>query len=230
MPLQSELIREIQPFVLPLMIAPNLDLDPEKVRNATGMLIRHQNAEYLVTCYHVWNYLQEIGGVLIAILGDGCEALHIRKPTLFRSDEALDLAVIEFTGVPDFGEKTPFVLGKASIYECELEDILVTVGFPEMWRESKLNFGCFRYGPLPLVVGTISDRSMVVAEANPLNQEVFAFLDAHPRLGNSPDPCSGLSGSPAFFVNTKPFRIAGFVSKRGCGGCLLPTNPVIDPV
>jgi hypothetical protein len=230
--LQQALIRELRPFVVPLLVAPDLELRPSEIQNATGVLLNLGTRQCLVTCYHVWKHLQHRNGknnpgVIVALLNDGHGAFHIKHPTLLTpvdklglADE-LDLAAIDLTGVQNFGEKVCFPFGSATVHDTIQGDIVVSIGFPGMWRQSEVNSSCFSSGPLPFMVGDVTQRTLVVSEADQFNREVFAYLDAEPRGLDSKDSCGGLSGVPAFYVNQKPFKIAGFITQRAIGGLML---------
>ena len=225
---QQILNRELRPFAVPILIAPNLNLCPSEIRNATGILLNLGARQCLVTCYHVWKYLQHRNGennpgVMVALLNDGYGAFHIKHPTLLTRDDTLrladelDLAVIDVTGVQDYGEKKCFPFDDATIHNAVQDDILVTIGFPGMWRKSDMNFSRVSSGPLPFVITDVTKRLLIVSEANQFNREVFEYLDAEPRGPDSGDSCGGLSGAPAFYVSQKPFKIAGFVRERALG-------------
>lgn len=231
--LQRELTQELMPFAVPLLIAPDLGLLPSEVQNATGVLLDLGAEQCLVTCKHVWDYLQTRNGknspgVLVALLGEGSGgAYHIEHPKIVIDEEKLgladdlDLAVIDVTGIHTFGEKKLFPFTAAQVCEAVPGDTVVVVGFPAMWRKARKNACFVRSGPLPLVVGDATRTRMVISESNPLNKEVFAYMDAEPRRAGLNDSCGGLSGSPVFFVRSKPFRIAGFIVERAMGALMM---------
>jgi hypothetical protein len=230
--LQQALVQELRSFAVPLLIAPDLELRPNEVRNATGVFLRVGTRQCLVTCYHVWKELDaerrdHVPSVMVALLADGSGAFHIERPTLLtkadklRLAEELDLAIFDVTGTKLFGEKRCFPFTEASVHNPIRGDIVVTIGFPGMWRKSEKNYTCVASGPLPFTVSDVSSRSFIVQENDPHNQEVFAYLDAQQRGHNSGDACGGLSGAPAFYVNQKPFKIAGFIIQRALGCVML---------
>jgi|ERR1035437_3870152 hypothetical protein len=226
---QNILDQELRSFVVPILIAPDLELRPSEIHNATGLLLNLGDKKCLVTCYHVWEELQHRNGknspgVLIALLNDGYGgAFRINRPTLLTKDEKLglakelDLVVIDFTGVEGISEKKCFPFGSESIHDAKQGDVVVTMGFPGMWRKSEKNFTRVKSGPLPFVVEDVTQKSLIISERNHRNQEVFSYLDAEPRVPESKDSCGGLSGAPAFYVNQKPFKIAGFIIERAFG-------------
>ena len=190
--LQQALNQGLRPFAVPLLISPDLELRPSEVRNATGALLHVGNKQCLVTCYHVWEELQpkkrgHNSSVMVALLNDGYGAFHIERPTLLTNSEKLglakevDLAVFDITGVQHLGEKKCFPFGDATTHEPVQGDIVVTMGFPGMWRKSDKNYTCVSSGPLPFTVGDVTTRSFIIPDNNPQNHEVFAYLDAQPR-------------------------------------------------
>jgi hypothetical protein len=223
--LQQTLDRELRPFVVPLLVAPNLELRPTEVRNGSGVLLKIGDKQCLVTCNHVLEHFQS--GVIIALLNDGHGAFHIKHPKLLAKKEKLglakelDIALIDVTGVKEFGEKKCFPFSSESVHDTVQSDIVVTMGFPGMWRKSEVNSSCFSTGPLPFMVGDVTQRSLIISEANKFNREVFDYLDQEPRCPDSKDSCGGLSGAPAFYVSRKPFKIAGFIIKRALGSLIL---------
>ena len=230
--LQNALDQALRPFVVPVLVAPNLELRPSEIMNASGALLNLGDQQCLVTCYHVWKHFQHRNGknkpgVLVALLKGGHGAFHIKCPTLLTKQgkiglaDELDLALIDLTGAEFFGVKKCFPFNSATIHDAVQGDTVVAMGFPGMWRKSEKNHSRFQSGPLPFVVRDVTPQSLIVPEGNHLNREVFAYLDAEPRHPDSKDSCGGLSGAPAFFVNRKPFKIAGFITQRSLGALML---------
>ena len=230
--LQEVLNQELRPFVVPILVAPDLVLRPTEIKNATGVLLNLGDRHCLATCYHVWKHFQhrngdDNSGVMVALLHDGHGAFHMKHPKLLTKNETLgladklDLAVIDMTGIRNYGEKICFPFNCRTIHNAIQGDILVTIGFPGMWRKSGVNSCRVSSGLLPFVVTDTTQRLLIVSEANKYNRDVFSYLDKEPREPNSKDSCGGLSGAPAFYVSRKPFKIAGFIQERALGALTL---------
>jgi hypothetical protein len=152
---------------------------------------------------------------MIVAFGDG-HPVHLKNPKLIASDAETDIAVIDLAGIGRLEQKAWFQLSGISVRVPAKGDILVVLGFPSIWRNSAKNQSTFKFGPIPLVVGDFSERTIALAEQS--NSEVFEYLDSQPQQTGGHDSCGGLSGAPAFFISPKrEVKLGGVVYRRAAG-------------
>jgi hypothetical protein len=211
---------DLDRFVVPILVGKTNQLDANGLRNGTGLLVR--NNEYmLVTCNHIWNEWRTVNsgkmGSFVVLLGSGYTAVEI-IPASIHADASADLAAVHFppTQMSD-SQKAYYPLDELGFVDASPGDILIAIGYPGMWRQSGHHQSTLRRSLFPFVVSDISHGGFVAAEA--VNCEVLNDLDAMAAgLGRDQDALGGLSGAPVFNAYERPFKLAGFVRERGCGG------------
>jgi hypothetical protein len=212
----------LDPFVVPIIIGKNTKLEADTIWNGTGILVRNGNrAHLLATCNHVRDEWRKAGagtpGAFVVLLGSGHTAVEIKSASI-QADAAADLATVCFphSQLMD-SQKSFYPLDEIGCADAHAGDILLAVGYPGMWRRSTHHQSTFSRTILPFTVTDVAREGFVAAEL--ANMEVLSDLDKFAAdLGRDRDALCGMSGAPVFNVYERPFKLAGFVRERGCGG------------
>jgi hypothetical protein len=217
----DRLIEEHLPFVVPVLIDRDDQLQSDDLGIASGCLINTGQREVLVTCFHVWEHFVKCNGAkraaLVVGLGVGAgAAIRIRQPELIDSspESELDLAILNFpASMGLLGGQKHYPLHLRGTKSPVVGQAVSVIGFPRIWRSSLRALG---YAPIPFIVSDVNARGFIASESGE-NAPVFKDLDREAPPLRLDDSLRGLSGAPAFFGEDGSFTLAGFVKHRGCG-------------
>jgi len=211
---------ELHRFIVPILLGKTSELEGDSLQNGTGMLVRNRS-HMLVTCDHIWKEWRITNsgqmGSFVVLLGSGYTAVEITPASIYANSSA-DLAAVHFSPslIVD-SQKAFYPLDEIGFVDAQVGDVLVAIGYPGMWRRSGYHESTFGRSVFPFVVSDVSHGGFVAAEST--NAEVLKDLDRMAReSGREQDALGGLSGAPIFNAYTRPFKLAGFVRERGCGG------------
>jgi hypothetical protein len=183
----------------------------ELLRNATYGLVDTGEKKLLLTCYHVWDFLQELRrthrGAEIAInLAPGLSPVISGAPVL-DSDRDLDIAVIDpKLQVGELGDRAFFKMINWPQSPIQTGEAIAFLGYPEAGLVRYERHAQFRSIFFGLHVSAVNDRSILLL--NDDNGRRLVGLHNEP-LG--PAQTSGLSGSPAYRLGNKGLELVGVV-------------------
>ena len=183
----------------------------EILRNATYGLVDTGERKLLLTCYHVWDYLQELRlthreAEITINLAPGASPAISSAP-IIAADRDLDIAVIDpKLQAGELGDRAFFKMTNWPQSPIRGGEAIVFRGYPEVGRVNYENHAQFRSSFFGLHVTSVSDRSILLRNDN--NDRTMVGLHNEPL---APTRGSGLSGSPAYRLGTSGLELAGIV-------------------
>lgn len=183
----------------------------ELLRNATYGLVDTGEKKLLLTCYHVWDLLQELRQIHreaeIAInLAPGLSPVISEAPVI-DSDRDLDIAVIDpKLQAGELGDRAFFKMTNWPQSPIQRGEAIAFLGYPEAGRVKYERHAQFRSTFFGLHVSAVNDRSILLL--NDDNDRRLVGLHNEPL---EPALASGLSGSPAYRLGNKGLELVGIV-------------------
>jgi hypothetical protein len=185
----------------------------EVLRNGTYGLVDTGKKKVVVTCHHVWNYLQEAQlkypkAEIAMTLAPG-HSFAVSGAEIIDADPELDIVIVD-PKLPDenFFQKEFFRISNQPTAPIQAGEAIAFVGYPEAGFVCSDNRGTFRSSFFALHVSGVNDRAVLLL--NDRNDRRFVGLYGEPL---DPIKMSGISGSPAYRVGASGLELIGLVKE-----------------
>jgi hypothetical protein len=189
--------------------------------------VRAGDQRFLVTARHVLEKfratkLRHPETVLAVNIGDG-NTVALDEPRVIAESAALDLATVAFPQLDHYRgriNKDYFPLDRCPARRAQAGEPATIVGFPGQGRHAFETFGLFEPHPIGMLVTTVSDRRIVLAD----ERGTVRFVRNGQYLEEGEGVAlGGFSGSPAFgMTRGGELYLIGVVSdgteRLGCAG------------
>jgi hypothetical protein len=195
----------------PLIFVASLTPPVEVLRNGTYGLVDTGEKKVMVTCHHVWDYLNEARQIhpkaeIAMNLAPG-QTIAISDAKIIDADRDLDIVVVDLKlRDNDFFQKEFFRIPNQPTASIKAGEAIAFAGYPETEFLCSENRGTFRSAFFGLHVTGVSDRSILLL--NDQNDRSLIGLYGEPL---SPIKTSGVSGSPAYRLGASGLELIGLV-------------------
>ncbi len=217
----------VQGWTSPVWFSRGLAEAPANVRDSGSCgFVRSGPHRFLVTAWHVVEEFRAARRLhpetLFAVnIGNG-NTIALAEPNVIAESSHLDLATIEFPHLDQnvgTTNKSYFPLDRCPPIRASVGEPATIVGFPGQGRQACETFGSFEPYPIGLLVASVSDRRVILADVN--GQVRIERNGQHLVDGVG---LGGFSGSPVFALTLESTRLnlIGVVSdgseRLGCRG------------